>query len=60
VLQGRGYNPLRLALKKSSPRLLILNEKDIRVKIKKHIIVRCNSMDRGKTFRGLWDVENIV
>jgi hypothetical protein len=51
VLQGRGYNPpFRPALKKNSPGLLILDEKDIRMKFKKHIVVRCNSMNGSKAF----------
>jgi hypothetical protein len=47
-------------MKKSYPRLPILNKEDIRVKFKKHIIVRCNAMNGGKTLGGLWNVENII
>jgi hypothetical protein len=50
VARKRIQPPFRSALKKNSPGLPILDEKDIRMKFKNHILVRCKMMNGGKTF----------
>jgi hypothetical protein len=57
---GEDIKPFRLASKKSSPQLPILNEEEIRVKFKKDIVIRCDSMSRCKVFRRFGNIENIV
>jgi hypothetical protein len=51
--QGVEYS-FRPALEECSPRLPILSEKIIRMKLKENIIIRCNSMNKSKVFGGLW------
>jgi hypothetical protein len=49
----------RPALQKSFPRLLILDKEEIMVKFNENIIMKCNTMNRGKIFGGLRDMENM-
>ena len=47
------------SFKKNILRFLILNEEDIRVKLKKSIIIGSKTMNRCKIFLGLWNIEDI-
>jgi hypothetical protein len=49
-----------LALEQYFPQLPVLDKKDIRAKFKENIVVRGNTMNRSKVFRGLRDMENIM
>jgi hypothetical protein len=46
--------------KNKPPHCPILNQKEPRVKFKKHIIVYSMAMNKNKTFCGLWNIENMV
>jgi hypothetical protein len=50
----------RPTLKECSPRLPILDEKIIGIKLKENIIIRSNSMNRSEVFRGLWYMEDMI
>jgi hypothetical protein len=52
--------PFNLALEQCSPRLLIIDEKEIRVEFKENIIIRSNMMNGCKILKVLWNMENIV
>jgi hypothetical protein len=48
------------APEESLPHFLLLDEKMIRMKFKKYIIITCKAIDRNKTLVGIRNMKNVV